>query len=100
LSHISIARSYAVLLGLEEYAKVKKSVKKGAKHVKHVEQKVVHPQRPKPDTRPELERSESIGKEKKIIAPDERKAMEASKHKHLGSRILARLGSLRAKRSK
>lgn len=85
-------------MGLEQYGKVRKKARKGAKHMKEVEKKVAHPQKPTPEPVPELERRESLGKEKKIIAPDLRKALEANKRRGFRDRVLAKLGIQRSKR--
>jgi hypothetical protein len=68
MSHVSISRSYAVLVGLEAYVKTRRKVKHGVQHASNAETKIVHPEEYKRRKEEEQDKSESAEKERRLLA--------------------------------
>ena len=62
MSHVSISRSYAILLGLEAYVKARKKIKKGIQHLHHHKEKEVNPK--------EYKKEEQMDKRQMLAAQD------------------------------
>ncbi|EAT88363.2 hypothetical protein SNOG_04603 [Parastagonospora nodorum SN15] len=68
MSHVSISRSYAVLVGLEAYVKTRRKFKHGVEHVKEAETKIVHPEEHKRKLEEQKDKSKSAERERQILA--------------------------------
>jgi hypothetical protein len=91
MSHVSISRSYAVLVGLEAYVKTRRKVKKGVAHVKEAEEKMVHPEEYARKVEEQMDKSESAQKERQILAQEAEKKEAEKKRASLSRRIWNRL---------
>jgi hypothetical protein len=78
MSHVSISRSYAILLGLEAYVKTRKKIKRGIEHLHHGKQKVVRPEDYKKMKEAQWDKSKSAEKEREVLAIQ---AAEEEEHK-------------------
>ena len=91
MSHVSISRSYAILLGLEAYTKARKKIKKGLQHLHHQKEKVIYSEEYKKKKKEEpTDKSKSTERERQVLAAqaaeDERK-----RHLRLHARVKERL---------
>jgi hypothetical protein len=68
MTHVSISRSYAVLVGLEAYVKTRKKIKDGVHHMVHGKDKVFHPEEVKKQKEMEQDHSESAERERQVLA--------------------------------
>ena len=91
MSHVSISRSYAVLVGLEAYVKTRRKVKHGVAHVKDTEEKVLHPEEHARKMEEQMDKSESAKKERQLLAQEAEKKEAVKKESSLGRRIWKRL---------
>lgn len=67
MSHVSISRSYAILLGLEAYVKARKKVKRGVENLHRGRQRIAHPAAYK-QKKAEVARGKSAEKEGQVLA--------------------------------
>lgn len=76
MSHVSISRSYAVLVGLESYVHTRRRVKTAEKMVIREKDKVLHPERIKEEEEASRDKSQSAEKERLWLAQQQREAGE------------------------
>lgn len=74
MSHISISRSYATLVGLETYLGAKRNVKKGEQKI----QDMMHPEEAKKREEMKKDKSKSAEKERETLEKEERLKREQS----------------------
>ncbi|KAL7620411.1 hypothetical protein AAE478_009406 [Parahypoxylon ruwenzoriense] len=67
MSHVSISKSYAVLVGLEAYVKTKKKGKEAMQKLTHQKQKLLDPDEARRREEAELDTSESAAKERRVL---------------------------------
>ncbi|KAK6949264.1 hypothetical protein Daesc_009338 [Daldinia eschscholtzii] len=67
MSHVSISKSYAVLVGLEAYVKTKKKGKEAMQTLTHQKQKLLDPEEAKKKEEAELDTSQSAAKERRLL---------------------------------
>jgi hypothetical protein len=75
MSHVSISRSYAVLVGLESYVRTRRRVKTAEKMVIREKDKVLHPEKIKEEEEATRDKSQSAEKERLWLA-QQREAAE------------------------
>lgn len=73
MSHVSISKSYAVLVGLEAYIKTKKKGKETMQKITHQKQKLLDPEEAKKVEEAKLDTSQSAAKERKILEKEKEK---------------------------
>jgi hypothetical protein len=93
MSHVSISKSYAILLGLEAYVKTRRKMKHGVRHIEDGAEKVMHPDEAKARKQAQLDMSESAKKERRFLAQQEKKMQEKSLETSLPYRIMERIRS-------
>ncbi|KAK5075452.1 hypothetical protein LTR64_001659 [Lithohypha guttulata] len=67
MSHVSISRSYAILVGMEGYVKTRKRIKKAEKAVGYQFDKAVRPEKLKAEEEAEQDKSQSARKEREYL---------------------------------
>ena len=82
MSHVSISRSYAVLVGLEGYVKTRRRFKKAEKAVEYQVEKAMHPDKVKAEEEAALDNSQSAKREREFL---EAQRQDMS-HKHDGEK--------------
>jgi hypothetical protein len=87
MSHVSISRSYAVLVGLEAYVKTRRKGKKMVKKLIHGRDKLLSPEELKKRELDEMDKSESAAREREYL--EARKAEEAEKD--VNTRLMRKL---------
>lgn len=101
MSHVSISRSYAVLVGIEGYTKSRKRVKKVEKEAAHRKNLIMNPEKAKEEEEKNLDKSKSAMRERQIMeqqqleeakAAREAKLTRRSGRKQSLSQFFARLG--------
>ncbi|KAF3057241.1 hypothetical protein GL218_06128 [Daldinia childiae] len=73
MSHVSISKSYAVLVGLEAYIKTKKKGKEAMQTLTHQKQKLLDPEEARKKEEAELDTSQSAAKERKFLEKEREK---------------------------
>lgn len=73
MSHVSISKSYAVLVGLEAYVKTKKKGKEVVQKLTHQKQKLLDPEEAKRKEEEEIDKSQSAAKERKVLEKEREK---------------------------
>lgn len=71
MSHVSISRSYAVLVGLETYVKTRRKVKAAERTVTRQVDKVVRPEKIKEEDEKAQDKSQSAEKERQYLAQEQ-----------------------------
>lgn len=92
MSHVSISKSYAVLVGLEMYMKSRQKGKDLAKKITHKKDKVLHPEEVEKRIEEERDKSQSAEKERKFL---EKQAEEEEKRREENGaavRVMQKLG--------
>lgn len=87
MKHVSISKSYAVLVGLEIYAKVRKKGKDMIEKMAHGKEKIVAPEEAAKREEAERDKTESAAKEKAVL---EREAKERAEKRPL-ARLMGKL---------
>lgn len=98
MSHVSISRSYAVLVGLEAYVKSRKRGKKLVQKLVHGRDKLLSPDDVARREEEEREKSESAAREQKFLEMQEAQEREDRKllnKLHIRSRLEVRDGQTR-----
>ncbi|WYZ44170.1 hypothetical protein EsH8_VII_000606 [Colletotrichum jinshuiense] len=67
-SHVSISKSYAVLVGLEAYVKTRQKGKRTLEKMTHKKEKIMAPEEFRRREEEERDKSESAAKERKVLA--------------------------------
>lgn len=98
MSHVSISRSYAVLLGLEAYQKSTKKLKDAEQQLKENVEKVTHPEEAAKREEEKQDRSKSAQKEREHLQRERTRTEELKRETSRTSRFFQRLG-IRSKRS-
>jgi hypothetical protein len=91
MSHVSISRSYAVLVGLEAYVKTRRKVKNGAEHVKNAETRIMHPEEYEKMKEEKIDKSKSAEKERQILAQTAEKEEAQRKERSWKHRMWKRI---------
>lgn len=78
MSHVSISKSYAVLLGLESYLGTKKRAKNSVKHLERQFEKVLRPDEARKRAEADQDKSESARKEREWLAKQKAEKRESS----------------------
>ncbi|KIW56298.1 hypothetical protein, variant [Exophiala xenobiotica] len=99
MSHVSVSRSYAILVGLESYVKTRKKIKSVETRVVHEKDKVLNPEKIKAAEAAQQDQSKSAEKER-LYLEQQRKAaqVEADKrqaNRSLSARLSRSLGKLK-----
>ncbi|OAL24476.1 hypothetical protein AYO20_10634 [Fonsecaea nubica] len=99
MSHVSISRSYAVLVGLESYTKTRKRIKAVSESVVHEKDKLLNPEKVEMEEEAKRDKSQSAEKERLYLErqreAQEREARERRKAKRsLTGRFSSALGKL------
>jgi hypothetical protein len=92
MSHVSISRSYAVLVGLEAYVKTRRKVKNGIAHVTHHKEKVFDPEMAKKREQERLDNSESAKREREFLEQERQREEKAKSQMSLPERVKHKLG--------
>lgn len=96
MSRVSISKSYAVLVGMEGYARTKRKVKDMEASLEHEKDKILHPEKAKQQDEQLKDKSQSAEKERKYLehrrAEDEENRQGDKKDKRLSSRLARKLG--------
>ena len=79
MSHVSISRSYMVLVGLEAYVKTRRRVKRFGKKLSHEKEKVVHPEEAKAREEAMKDKSESAAREREVLRQEEEREREMNR---------------------
>lgn len=80
MSHVSISKSYAVLVGLEAYVKTRKKGKDILKRMTHRKDRIIAPEELRRKEEEEQDKSQSAAKERKVLEDEEAKREENSAH--------------------
>lgn len=73
MSHVSISKSYAVLVGLEAYVKTKTKGKEAMQKLTKQKQKILDPEEAKRREEEERDKSQSAAKERKVLEKEREK---------------------------
>lgn len=73
MSHVSISKSYAVLVGLEAYVKTKKKGKETMQKITHQKRKLLDPEEARKVEEAKLDTSQSAAKERRILEKEREK---------------------------
>jgi uncharacterized membrane protein YgaE (UPF0421/DUF939 family) len=71
MSHVSISKSYAILVGLEAYVKTRRKSKKFVEKMLHQKNKIVDPEEVRRQVEEAQDKSESAKKEREIVEREE-----------------------------
>jgi hypothetical protein len=93
MSRVSISRSYAILVGLEIYARTRKKLKRGIHHVDEEKEKILRPEETKRREEAQKDKSESAEKERKFLKKQQQKEEEARRKNSFSHRIMNRIRS-------
>ncbi|KAF5023068.1 hypothetical protein F66182_4880 [Fusarium sp. NRRL 66182] len=88
MSHVSISKSYVVLIGLETYIKTKRKGKDFAQRVGHRRDKIIAPEEAARREEEARDKSESAAKEREVLQREEAKKQEGRPVK----KVLKKLG--------
>lgn len=80
MSHVSISKSYAVLVGLEAYVKTRKKGKDLLKRMTHRKDRIVAPEELRRREEEEQDKSQSAARERKVLKDEEGRREENSAH--------------------
>ncbi|EHL03522.1 hypothetical protein M7I_0160 [Glarea lozoyensis 74030] len=97
MSHVSISRSYAVLVGLEAYVKTRRRGKKIIKKLVHHRDKLLDPEEEKKRLEAERDKSESAELERRYLEQKERLEHEEAERNRADKRLLEKLDQLRSR---
>lgn len=95
MSHVSISRSFAVLVGLEAYVKTRRKGKRLVRHLIHHRDKLLDPEEARRKELEEQDKSESAKRERKFLEKEaERKRREEEERRDsniMGAKLMAKL---------
>lgn len=101
MSHVSISRSYAILVGLESYTRTRKKVKAAESKVVHEKDKLLHPEKVKEEQEAQQDKSKSAEKERLYLErqrqAEEQEARDRKAERSLSSRLSHALGKLKTR---
>ncbi|KAL9079885.1 MAG: hypothetical protein Q9157_001287 [Trypethelium eluteriae] len=92
MSHVSISRSYAILVGLEAYVKTRKKVKHGVSKIEEKKEEVLHPEEVAKQREKERDKTKSAEKERKVLEEKRKKDEEEKRKRSWSVRLKNRLG--------
>ncbi|RYP32488.1 hypothetical protein DL767_005177 [Monosporascus sp. MG133] len=92
MSHVSISKSYAVLVGLEAYMKTKKKGKELVERLSHRKLKVLHPEEAAEREEALKDKSESAARERDVLEKQREEEEVARAENKVTARFLQRLG--------
>lgn len=102
MSHVSISRSYAVLVGLETYTKARKQVKNAEASVVHEKDKILNPEKVKLEEEAKQDNSKSAEKERQYLEQqreaEEREARERKAKRSLTGRMSDAFGKMKLRK--
>lgn len=102
MSHVSISRSYAVLVGLESYTKTRKRIKAAEATVIHEKDKLIHPEKVKMEEEASRDKSQSAEKERQHLERQrealEREERERKAQKSLTGKLSNALDKLKVRK--
>ncbi|KIV84529.1 hypothetical protein PV11_00303 [Exophiala sideris] len=99
MSHVSISRSYAVLVGMESYGKTRKKIASVEARVMHGKDKLLNPEKVKAEEQAKQDKSESAKKERLYL--ERQREAEAGQHhgkkdgQSMGTRLAHTLDKLK-----
>jgi hypothetical protein len=91
MSHVSISKSYAVLVGLEVYVKTRKKGKKALSKIMHRRDKLLAPQEVKRKEEEERDKSQSAEKERKYLEKERQREEEEREENRASVKLLQML---------
>jgi len=99
MSHVSISRSYAVLVGMESYGKARRKIESVESRVMHAKDKLLNPEKIKAEEQAKQDKSGSAEKER-VYLEQQREAEATQRHgqkgdKSLGTRLVHALDKLK-----
>jgi hypothetical protein len=100
MSHVSISRSYAVLVGLEAYVKSRRKVKKSVGYVKETHTKVVNPEEHQRKLEEQVDMSKSAQRERQLLANQAEKEEAERKKKSWTRRMMRKLSLVGGEKDK
>ncbi|RYP85309.1 hypothetical protein DL770_005055 [Monosporascus sp. CRB-9-2] len=92
MSHVSISKSYAVLVGLEAYVKTKKKGKELVERLSHRKLKMLHPEEAAEREEALKDKSESAARERDVLEKQREEEEVARAENKATARFLQRLG--------
>ncbi|RYP61857.1 hypothetical protein DL771_009976 [Monosporascus sp. 5C6A] len=92
MSHVSISKSYAVLVGLEAYVKTKKKGKDLVERLSHRKLKVLHPEEAAEREEALKDKSESAARERDVLEKQREEEEVARAENKATARFMQRLG--------
>ncbi|KAJ9609498.1 hypothetical protein H2200_005825 [Cladophialophora chaetospira] len=99
MSHVSISRSYAVLVGLETYTKTRKKISHAEASVVHEKDKLLNPEKVKLEEEEKQDKSKSAEKERLYLEQqreaEEREARERKAKRSLTGKLSNAFGKLK-----
>jgi hypothetical protein len=91
MSHVSISRSYAVLVGLETYVKARRQSKKILQKLVHHRDKILSPQELTERENAERDKSESVERERRFLELKEKAEKEDREQNRADLRLMEKL---------
>lgn len=88
MSHVSISRSYAILVGLESYTKTRKKIKSAERKAVRQKDKLLDPEKVKAEEEAQQDKSKSAEKERQHLE-QQRKAAEARANERKADRAIS-----------
>lgn len=92
MSHVSISKSYAVLVGLEAYVKTKKKGKEVMQRLMHQKKKLLDPEEAKKIEEAKLDTSKSAAKERNVLEKEKQREEIRRVENKATFKLLQRLG--------
>ncbi|KIW19592.1 hypothetical protein PV08_00165 [Exophiala spinifera] len=89
MSHVSISRSYAILIGLESYTKTRKKIKLAERKVVHEKDKLINPAKVKAEEEAQQDKSMSAEMERLHLLEQQREAAEARANERKADRSIS-----------
>lgn len=87
MSHVSISRSYAILVGLETYVGAKHKMRKGEQKIKDI----VHPEKAREREEEQKDRSKSAQKEREILEKEAQEQEMEKRQQSLHHKVMRKL---------
>lgn len=89
MRHVSISKSYAILVGLETYVKTKNKGKRMLERVSNRKDRILSPEEVRQKEQAKLDTSQSAAREREVIAREEERRREEDS---LGVQVMHRMG--------
>ncbi|KAM5355198.1 hypothetical protein ACJ41O_001844 [Fusarium nematophilum] len=96
MSHVSISKSYAVLVGLEAYVKTRRKGKDLAQRLGHRRDKIIAPEEAATREEEARDKSESAAREREVLEQEEEEREEGKP----GKKVMKKLGIIPTKEEK